>query len=111
MPSGTPTDWAIGKIVREVEELTKNVKYTDYTEKVIYSDFIGVDEFQGGGIIKGWILAPHKGQGYNRLFGDTSVRWTRPGPLTRQIDGEAKHQIEKAGRRMRLLMPYLSEED
>jgi ketol-acid reductoisomerase len=31
--------------------------------------------------------------------------------LKKSIEGEAKHPIEKAGRRMRSLMPYLSEED
>ena len=31
--------------------------------------------------------------------------------LEKLIDGEAKHPIEKAGRRMRSLMPYLSEDE
>ncbi|HIG31378.1 MAG TPA: type II secretion system protein [Verrucomicrobiales bacterium] len=60
-------------------------KLNDYSQKVIYSDFVGVDGFQGGGITQMHILAPHSGQGYNRLFGDSSVRWTRPGPLTGRV--------------------------
>jgi ketol-acid reductoisomerase len=31
--------------------------------------------------------------------------------LEKLINGEAKHPIEKAGRRMRSLMPYLSEDE
>jgi len=60
-------------------------KLNDYTKRVIYSDFVGVDGFQGGGITQMHILASHRGQGYNRLFGDSSVRWTKPGPITGRI--------------------------
>lgn len=60
-------------------------KLEDYNQKVIYSDFVGVDDFQGGGIRQARILAAHLGRGYNRLFGDSSVRWTEPGPLTSRI--------------------------
>jgi prepilin-type N-terminal cleavage/methylation domain-containing protein len=60
-------------------------KLKDYAQKVIYSDFVGVDGFQGGGIQELHIFAPHRGNGYNRLFGDVSVRYTKPGPLTSRI--------------------------
>ena len=60
-------------------------KITDYPAKVIYSDFIGVKNFQGGGIELGFIYPVHNDEGYNRLFGDGSVRWTRPGPLTKLV--------------------------
>jgi prepilin-type N-terminal cleavage/methylation domain-containing protein len=57
----------------------------DYANKVLYSDFVGVDGFQGGGIVEFHIYAAHNGEGFNRLFGDGSVRWARPGPLTSRI--------------------------
>lgn len=60
-------------------------KLVAYDQKVIYSDFVGVDGFQGGGIVNATIYAPHEGAGYNRLFGDGSVRWTTPGPLTSRV--------------------------
>lgn len=54
---------------------------------VIYSDFVGVKDYQGGGISGTGtrIGTVHEGRGFNRLFGDGSVRWAAPGPLTRQI--------------------------
>ena len=61
----------------------------DYTTKVLYSDFVGVDGYQGGGITTATILAAHQGRGYNRLFGDSSVLWTPPGPLTSRIGRSA----------------------
>jgi prepilin-type N-terminal cleavage/methylation domain-containing protein len=64
---------------------TAEWKEQDYVTKVIYSDFVGVIGFQGGGITQAYIYPVHDGEGYNRLFGDGSVRWTKPGPLTRQI--------------------------
>jgi prepilin-type N-terminal cleavage/methylation domain-containing protein len=64
---------------------THEWKLRDYATKVIYSDFVGVVGFQGGGIADGFIYPVHDGQGYNRLFGDSSVRWTRPGLLTGRI--------------------------
>ena len=57
----------------------------DHAEKVIYSDFVGVVGYQGGGIEVGRIYEVHDGNGYNRLFGDGSVRWTKPGPLISRI--------------------------
>jgi len=47
-----------------------------YAGKVLYSDFVGVDHWNGGGIINGLILAPHRGEGVNLLFDDMSVRWS-----------------------------------
>lgn len=64
-------------------------KLSDYTSKVILSDFVGVRDFKGGGITQGLIMAPHNGRGYNRLFGDSSVRWTRPGPVTSKVGPNA----------------------
>jgi prepilin-type N-terminal cleavage/methylation domain-containing protein/prepilin-type processing-associated H-X9-DG protein len=58
----------------------------DYAHKVVVSDFVGTRYgYQGGGIEVGYIYPPHEGRGFNRLFGDGSVRWTRPGPLTGNI--------------------------
>ncbi len=60
-------------------------RLAEYSRKVLYSDFVGVDGFQGGGIKKFHIYAAHNGDGFNRLFGEGSVRWARPGPLTSRI--------------------------
>jgi prepilin-type N-terminal cleavage/methylation domain-containing protein len=58
----------------------------DYSGKVIYSDFVGVKKmFQGGPPPTRGIYPAHDDKGYNRLFGDGSVRWTRPGALTGSI--------------------------
>ncbi len=54
-------------------------------QAVIYSDFVGVKNFQGGGITGSRIGEVHEGRGFNRLFGDGSVRWTAPGPLTSRL--------------------------
>ncbi len=58
-------------------------KSDDYTHKVVYSDFTGVREWIGGGVEPetGRIAWPHNGEGYNRLFGDTAVRWAKPATL------------------------------
>ena len=47
----------------------------NHTNKVIYTDFIGVDDWPGGGRLAGPLRAPHASSGYNRLFGDGSVLW------------------------------------
>ena len=48
----------------------------NYTNKVVYSDFTGVDKWQSNtGRLRGMIRAPHKSKGYNRLFGEGSVVW------------------------------------
>ncbi len=74
-----------------------NWKLTDYIDRptrgrvevvhaVIYSDFVGVSNWSGGGISGGSVInETHKGSGFNRLFGDGSVRWTAPGPMTSRI--------------------------
>ena len=60
----------------------------NYANKVIYSDFIGVDDWPGQGRFKGAIQAPHNGRIYNRLFGDGSVLAAAAQPLNalRPID-------------------------
>ncbi len=68
-----------------VTSSTSEWKAKDYTSKIIYSDFVGVVGYQGGGISEGTIYPVHDGQGYNRMFGDGSVRWCRPGPLTSKV--------------------------
>ncbi|HOX01080.1 MAG TPA: type II secretion system protein [Candidatus Paceibacterota bacterium] len=70
-------------------ESTGEWKLPQYVRKVVYSDFVGVMGYQGGGITQFHIYLPHDGAGYNRLFGDGSVRWTRPGPLTSRISETA----------------------
>ena len=47
----------------------------NYTNKVIYSDFIGVDGWPARGRFSDALRAPHDSQGYNRLFGDGLVAW------------------------------------
>jgi prepilin-type N-terminal cleavage/methylation domain-containing protein len=47
----------------------------NYSNKVIYSDFIGVDGWEPRGRFTGQLCAPHGAKGYNRLFGDGSVLW------------------------------------
>ena len=49
--------------------------------------------YQGGGINSGFSYPVHDGNGYNRLFGDGSVRWTRPGPLTSKITATAPSPV------------------
>jgi prepilin-type N-terminal cleavage/methylation domain-containing protein len=70
-------------------------KAKDYVTKVIYSDFVGVVGYQGGGIANGYIYPVHDGQGYNRLFGDGSVRWCKPGPLTSQISANTPSPLRQ----------------
>ncbi|MCC6680241.1 MAG: type II secretion system protein [Phycisphaeraceae bacterium] len=53
----------------------------NFTNKVIYSDFIGVDGWPGRGRFVDQINSPHESRGYNRLFGDSSVIWTDAAPL------------------------------
>ena len=69
----------------------------NYNNKVMYSDFTGVDKWQSNtGRLQGVIRAPHKSKGYNRLFGEGSVAWLgaqaieqqRPVGLTAPTDKE-----------------------
>jgi prepilin-type N-terminal cleavage/methylation domain-containing protein len=68
----------------------------NYTNKVIYSDFIGVDGWIGTGPLAGPIRAPHGGDGYNRLFGDDSVQWVDAGTVnaTRPVSDAAPAKSE-----------------
>lgn len=59
-----------------------------YSNRVIYSDFIGVDGWSGPGRIQGIVNAPHDDAGYNRLFGDGAVHWADSEPLE-QLFAEA----------------------
>lgn len=70
-------------------------KSTTHIGKVIYSDFVGVVGYQGGGIEQGYIYPVHEGRGYNRLFGDGSVRWAKPGPLTSKINANAPSLVRQ----------------
>jgi prepilin-type N-terminal cleavage/methylation domain-containing protein len=70
-------------------------KLLNYTTNVIYSDFIGVSDYQGGGIEMGYIYPVHSGKGYNRLFGEGSVRWAKPGPLTRQVSSTTPSIVQQ----------------
>ena len=60
----------------------------NYGNKVIYSDFVGVDGWTGTGPLDGPISAPHGGDGYNRLFGDGSAQW---------VDAEAVNASRPVG--------------
>ncbi len=64
-------------------------KTRNFVTNVVFSDFIGIKNYQGGGIEAGFIYPVHQDQGYNRLFGDGSARWTRAGPLTKTISSSA----------------------
>ncbi len=79
----------VTEVVGGLTTLATEWKLQNFVTNVIYSDFIGVANFQGGGIDIGYIYPVHNGKGYNRLFGDSSVRWTRPGPLTSQVSSTA----------------------
>jgi len=50
-------------------------KLAQYHNKVLYSCFVGVDQWNGGGIINGKVLAAHNRSGNNALFCDTSAFW------------------------------------
>lgn len=65
MPSSTLTSWKISKFGR----------------KVLYSDFTGVTEWQGGGVEAGFVSSPHSRKGHNSLVGNGAVRWSRPEAL------------------------------
>ena len=69
-------------------------KVSNYVTNVVYSDFVGVADFQGGGIDIGYIYPVHSGKGYNRLFGDSSARWTRPGPITKQVSSSPPSAVQ-----------------
>ena len=69
-------------------------KEKDYVTNVVYSDFVGVMNYSAGGFAgEGTIYPVHEGKGYNRLFGDSSVRWTKPGQLTKNISATVPSQL------------------
>ena len=70
-------------------------KAQNYVTNVVYSDFIGVADYQGGGIEVGYIYPVHNGKGYNRLFGDSSVRWAKPGPLAKQVSSATPSIVQQ----------------
>jgi type II secretory pathway pseudopilin PulG len=70
-------------------------KAQNYVTNVVYSDFVGVADYQGGGIEVGYIYPVHNGKGYNRLFGDSSVRWAKPGPLTKQVSSATPSIVQQ----------------
>ena len=55
----------------------------NYTNKVIYSDFIGVDNWQSLDRFSGTLRAPHDSKGYSRLFGDGSASWVSSRKINR----------------------------
>ncbi len=68
----------------------------NHANKVIYTDFIGVDGWRGSGPFSETVLAPHAGKGYNRLYGEGSVSWvdTADVEADRPIDAEAPTAAE-----------------
>ncbi len=58
-------------------------KTFNHANKVIYSDFVGLDKSPGRGRFKTRINAPHGGEGCNRLFGNGSVQWASMEPLNK----------------------------
>ena len=58
-------------------------KIFNHANKVIYSDFVGLDNSPGRGRFKKQLSAPHGGEGCNRLFGNGSVQWADMKPLNK----------------------------
>jgi len=52
-----------------------------WCEHVVYSDFTAVDDWPGGPALPVPIVAPHGGEGCNRLFGHGSARWKDAQPI------------------------------
>jgi prepilin-type N-terminal cleavage/methylation domain-containing protein len=70
-------------------------KAVNYITNVIYSDFIGVQDYQGGGIDVGYIYPVHQKKGYNRLFGDSSARWARSSGLLGQVSATTPSPVQQ----------------
>lgn len=70
---------------REIEAATgggiSHWKLDNYRNRALYTCFAGVDQWNGGGIINGRILATHNRTGNNALFDDGSVPWVPIAPL------------------------------
>ena len=92
--SSFPARTALEK-VNGVNAVVTEWKIHNYITNVLYSDFVGVADYQGGGVDAGYIYPVHSGKGYNRLFGDFSVRWTRPGPLTKQVSSATPSIVQQ----------------
>lgn len=75
MEAGTKLSW-------------NKLKYGE--DKVIYSDFLGVNGYEDSSVVQGVLEAPHGGKGYNRLFGEGSARWAPAEELTIEIDDQPK---------------------
>jgi len=92
--SGTTPDWDLNSSFAarplNASGSLPSWKTQNYSNRVIYSDFLSVDGWDGrsqrgkyGGPLIGPLFAPHSSIGYNRLFGDGSVRWVGQEPLSR----------------------------
>ncbi|MCM8537286.1 MAG: type II secretion system GspH family protein [Lentisphaeraceae bacterium] len=57
-------------------EVETDWKLINYADKVTYTDFVGVNNWTNGTVSIYW---PHKNTGFNRLLGEGSVKWVRPG--------------------------------
>lgn len=79
MPAGELTGWRMGRFSQTVlGPNPRKIIATDLSQKVVYSDFTGVTLWTGGGLETGNVASPHNLKGFNRLFGDASVRWLKP---------------------------------
>ncbi len=77
---GTPNAWLnAGYTARyhKGSHANRHREIDNFTNKVIYSEFLGVDGWEGGDRFQGPLLAPHQGSGYNLLFGDGGVQWVQ----------------------------------
>jgi prepilin-type N-terminal cleavage/methylation domain-containing protein len=92
--SSYPARYAL-EIVGGLNTVATEWKAQNYVTNVVYSDFVGVADYQGGGIDVGYIYAVHQGKGYNRLFGDSHARWTKPGPLTKLVSSTTPSPVQQ----------------
>jgi type II secretory pathway pseudopilin PulG len=77
---GPPGSWlSAGYSARfqEDRQAHRHRQVDHFNNKVMYSEFLGVDGWEGGGRFSGPIFAPHRGEGYNLLFGDGGVQWVQ----------------------------------
>ena len=75
---GSPGAWLNAGYTARFENEDDAKRHRDldnFSNKVVYSEFLGVDGWDGGGLFSGPIFAPHRGTGYNLLFGDGGVQW------------------------------------
>jgi prepilin-type N-terminal cleavage/methylation domain-containing protein len=50
-------------------------RLNEYGNKAIYSEYIGLNDWQGGGVTVGKLVSPHDNEGFNFLTGDGSASW------------------------------------